>query len=201
MRRRSLVAATAALTLTVTLGLALVGCGGSPRMMPLHAACTTKGLSWKLTLLKKKPHSTHRDATLSIANKGPEPCAFRGFPRLEVRIGKGPSSDAKGRGRPAPIDLPRGGTLTTPLRYKDSDSRPPRPHAPNDRNALNNPNGPNGPNASHGCLISNDTAWVTAPHDRGDGQPITARDEAGKPAQMNICGDTIWMSPPKEVAE
>ncbi|MEU9120230.1 DUF4232 domain-containing protein [Streptomyces sp. NPDC048506] len=178
MRRRSLAATAAALTLAITLGLGLVGCG-SPRMSALHSNCTTKSLRWKLTLLKKKPHSTHRDARLSIANKGPGPCVFHGFPAFAVHVGKGPESDAKGHGRPMPIDLRRGGTLTTALRYKDSD-RVTQPH---------------------GCIVSNDTAVVAAPRDPRDGRPITARDEAGRRTQMSVCEDTIWMSPPKEIAD
>ncbi|TJZ56060.1 DUF4232 domain-containing protein [Streptomyces piniterrae] len=178
MRRRSLLAATAALTLTVTLGLGLIGCG-SPRMAALHADCTTKNLRWKLTLLKKKPHSAQRDARLSSINKGPGACVFRGFPVFAVHVGKGPMSDGKGRGQTMPIDLRRGGTVTTALRYKDSD-RATQPE---------------------GCLVSNDTAVVGAPRDTGYGRPITARDEAGRRAQMNICEDVVWMSPPKEVAE
>ncbi|MFI6768357.1 DUF4232 domain-containing protein [Streptomyces sp. NPDC050355] len=178
MRRRSLLAATAALTLTVTLGLGLLGCG-SPRMAALHADCTTKSLRWKLTVLKKKPHTTHRDARLSIANKGPGTCVFRGFPVFEVHIGKGPLSNGQGHGRTMPIDLPRGGTLTSALRYKDSD-RATQPE---------------------GCMVSTDTAVVAAPRDDRDLRPITAHDEKGRRTSMSICEDTISMSPPTEVAE
>ncbi|MGW1375337.1 DUF4232 domain-containing protein [Streptomyces sp. NPDC002446] len=178
MRRRSLAATAAALAVAIALGLGLAGCG-SPRMVALHDDCTTKSLRWKLTLLKKKPHSTHRNARLSIANKGPGPCVFRGFPVFEVHVGKGPESDAQGHGRTVPIDLRRGGTVTTALRYKDSDL----------------------PMQPDGCLVTNDTAVVAAPHDPRDRRPITARDEAGRRAQMSICEDAIWMGPPMEIAE
>ncbi|MFE0188972.1 DUF4232 domain-containing protein [Streptomyces sp. NPDC058989] len=178
MRRRPLLAAAAALTLTVTLGLGLLGCG-SPRMAALHADCTTKSLRWKLTVLKKKPHSTHRDARLSIANKGPGTCVFRGFPVFEVHVGKGPMSDAQGHGRTMPIDLGRGGTLTTALRYKDSD-RATQPE---------------------GCMVSVDTAVIAAPRDPQGRHPITARDETGRRTQLSVCEDAIWMGPPTEVAE
>ncbi|MEV0370680.1 DUF4232 domain-containing protein [Streptomyces sp. NPDC050636] len=178
MRRRSLLAATTAALILTVLGLGLVGCG-SPRMAALHSDCTTKDLRWKLTLLKKKPHSAHRDARLAIVNKGSQACVFRGFPAFAVHVGKGPESDGKGRGTVMPIDLRRGGTVTTALRYKDSD-RTTQPA---------------------GCLVSNDTAVVAAPRDTSDGAAITARDEAGRRAQMSVCEDTIWMSPPKVVAE
>ncbi|WP_053923211.1 DUF4232 domain-containing protein [Streptomyces chattanoogensis] len=178
MRRRSLLAATtAALTLTVTLGLGAVACG-SARMAALHANCTTKSLRWKLTVLKKVPRSAHREARLSVVNKGAQPCVFHGFPYLMVHVGKGPESDGKGQGPAMPIDLQRGATVTTSLRYRDS--YPGRP--------------------SETCLVSNDTAEVSAPRDRA-GRLIPVRDERGKRSRMDICDHTIWMSPPRQVAE
>ncbi|UQA95157.1 DUF4232 domain-containing protein [Streptomyces halobius] len=178
MRRRSLLAATAAALILTVFGLGLVGCG-SPRMAALHADCTTKDLKWKLAVLKKKPHSTHREARLTAVNEGPGACVFRGFPVFEVHVGKGPESDGKGRGQTMPIDLRRGGTVTTSLRYKDSDRGTP----------------------SAACMVSNDTAVVAAPRDTTGGRAIAARDETGGRARMTICEDTVWMSPPKEIAE
>lgn len=180
MRRRSLLAAAAAaLALTVTAGLALTGCG-SPRMAALHANCTTKGLGWKLTVLKKKPRAEHREARLSVVNKGTDPCVFRGFPAVAVHLGKGPQSDAQGHGRALPIDLRRGATVTTGLRYRD---------CPKD--AL----------LSEPIAVTNDIAVVSAPRDSTDGHAVVARDEKGKRLRMNICADTIWMGPPREAAE
>ncbi|MFG2137047.1 DUF4232 domain-containing protein [Streptomyces sp. NPDC048650] len=178
MRRRSLLAATtAALTLTATLGLALVGCG-SARMAALHANCTTKSLRWKLTVLKKVPRTAHREARLSVVNDGTQPCVFRGFPVVKVHVGKGPESDGKGNGQALPIDLQRGGTVTTGLRYRDSyQGRP-----------------------SEECLVSNGEAVVAAPRDRA-GRAIAVHDERGRRSRMNVCEDTIWMSPPRQVAE
>ncbi|MEU9117703.1 DUF4232 domain-containing protein [Streptomyces sp. NPDC048483] len=178
MRRRSLLAAsTAALTLTLTLGLGVVGCG-SARMAALHANCTTKSLRWKLTVLKKVPRSMHREARLSVVNKGAQPCVFHGFPVVAVHVGKGPESDGKGRGAAAPIDLRRGATVTTSLRYRDAyQGRP-----------------------SESCLVSNEMAVVAAPRDR-TGWAIPVRDERGKRSRMDICEDTIWMSPPRVAAE
>ncbi|MDC7335827.1 DUF4232 domain-containing protein [Streptomyces lydicus] len=186
MLRRSLLgAATAALALTVIAGLGLVGCG-SPRMATLHANCTTKGLKWKLTVLHKAPHSTHRDARLSVVNKSARPCVFGGYPLFEVHVGKGPEADGAGRGTPSPIDLRGGGTVTTALRYKDSDSA----------------TRPASTAASPGCIVSNDEAIVAAPHDyEGGRRPIVARDEAGRRTLLDVCEDTIWMSPPAEVAK
>ncbi|MGW7248290.1 DUF4232 domain-containing protein [Streptomyces decoyicus] len=179
MRRRSLLAVgAAALTLTVTAGLAVTGCGTS-RMTALHANCTTKGLRWKLTVLKKKPHTVHREARLSIANTGAGPCVFRGFPAFEVHVGKGPESGAVGHGKTLPIDLPRGGTVLAPLRYKDC---------------------PKGTPPSAG-MVSNDTAVVSAPRDYPGRQAVVARDEAGKRLRMTLCADRIWMDPPREAAE
>ncbi|MFC9232979.1 DUF4232 domain-containing protein [Streptomyces decoyicus] len=179
MRRRSLLAvAAAALTLTVTAGLAVTGCGSS-RMAALHANCTTKGLRWKLTVLKKKPHTVHREARLSIANTGASPCVFRGFPAFEVHVGKGPESGAVGHGKTLPIDLGRGGTVTAGLRYKDC---------------------PKGTPPSAG-MVSNDTAVVSAPRDYPRRQTVVARDEAGKRLRMTLCADRIWMDPPRVAAE
>lgn len=180
MRRRSLLgAAAAALTLTVTAGLALTGCG-SPRMAALHANCTTKGLGWKVTVLKKKPHAAQRQARLSVVNKGTDPCVFSGFPAFAVHLGKGPQSDARGHGRALPIDLRRGGKVTAGLRYRDCPKGSP----------LNEP-----------VAVTNDTAVVSAPHDKAGGRAVVARDEKGKRLRMNICADTIWMDPPREAAE
>ncbi|MFI2258445.1 DUF4232 domain-containing protein [Streptomyces tubercidicus] len=180
MRRRSLLAAgAAALTLTVTAGLALTGCG-SPRMAALHANCTTKGLRWKVTVLKKQPRAEHREARLSVVNKGADPCVFRGFPAFEVHLGKGPQSDARGHGRALPIDLPRGGRVTAGLRYRDC---------------------PEGSQLNEPVAVTNDTAVVSAPHDYPGRQAVVARDEKGKRLRMNICTDTIWMGPPREAAE
>ncbi|MGW7576136.1 DUF4232 domain-containing protein [Streptomyces sp. NPDC054765] len=179
MRRRSLLTVVAAaLTLTVTAGLALTGCGSS-RMAALHANCTTKGLHWKLTVLKKKPHSVQREAQLSISNKGVGPCVFRGFPVFEIHVGKGPESDAVGHGQAPPIDLQRGGTVTTALRYRD---------CPKDIPASAE-------------WVSNDTAVVSAPRDYPGRKAVVARDEKGKRLRMNLCTDRIWMDPPREATE
>ncbi|MGG2462699.1 DUF4232 domain-containing protein [Streptomyces sp. RGM 3693] len=176
MQRRSVLATTvAALALTVTAGLGLTGCG-SGRMAALHANCKTKGLSWKVTVLKDTPHSTHREARLSGVNKGSQPCVFDGFPTFAVHVGKGPESDGKGQGRTMPIDLGRGGTVTTSLRYKD--------HGPGMTPA--------------DCLVSNDEAVVGAPRDHHQ-KAIKVRDEKGKKTRMNICDQTIWMGPPVEL--
>lgn len=179
MQRRSLRAAVAAaVTLSAAAGLALTGCE-SPRMAALHANCTTKGLRWKLTVLKKKPHSSHRDARLSVVNTGQDPCVFRGFPAFEVHLGKGPESAAKGHGRIMPIDLRRGGTVVTGLRYKDC-----RPHA-----------------AADDFRISNDVAVVSAPRDYPGRRAVVVRDEAGRRRSMDVCAGSIWMGPPQETAE
>ncbi|MFI1156368.1 DUF4232 domain-containing protein [Streptomyces sioyaensis] len=179
VQRRSLLATVAAaLTLSVTAGLALTGCG-SPRMAALHANCTTKGLRWKLTVLKKKPHTPHRDARLSVVNTGDKPCVFRGFPAFEVHLGKGPESDARGHGRIMPIDLRRGGRVVTSLRYKDC-----RKGA-----------------ASDPFMISNDVAVVSAPRDYPGRRAVEVRDESGKRQAMNVCTDSIWMGAPYEAAE
>ncbi|MGD3110413.1 DUF4232 domain-containing protein [Streptomyces sp. YGL11-2] len=173
MQRRSVLATTmAALTLTVTAALALTGCG-SGRMAALHANCKTKSLGWKVTVLKEVPHSPRREARLTAVNKGSQPCVFDGFPTFAVHVGKGPESAGKGQVRTMPIDLRRGGTVTTSLRYKD--------HAPGMKPA--------------DCLVSNDEATVGAPRDHHEKQ-IKVRDEKGKKARMNICEETIWMSAP-----
>ncbi|UKY50545.1 DUF4232 domain-containing protein [Streptomyces inhibens] len=180
MQRRSrLAVVAAALTISVMAGLALTGCG-SPRMAALHANCTTKGLRWKLTVLKRKPHTKNREARLSVVNTGSGPCVFRGFPVVEVHLGKATQSDGEGHGRALPIDLRRGGKITTGLRYRDCPKDAP----------LSDP-----------MAVTNDLAVVSAPHDYPGRRAVAARDEAGKRLSMYICAEKIWMDPPREAAE
>ena len=71
-----------------------------------------------------------------------------------------------------------GGTVTTALRYQDSD----RHTTPAE------------------CIVSNEEAVVSAPQDLRGRAAIPARDEAGRRSWLDICADTVWMSPPKEAA-
>ncbi|WP_234430847.1 DUF4232 domain-containing protein [Streptomyces sp. NRRL F-4489] len=174
-RRSGLATAVAALTLTAAACLALTGCG-SGRMAALHANCRTKALSWKVTVLKAAPNGARREARLSVVNKGSQPCVFDGFPTFAVHVGKGPESDGKGQGRTMPIDLRRGGTVTTSLRYKD--------HVPGMSPA--------------DCLVSNDEVAVGAPRDRHQ-KVIKVRDEQGHKTRMNVCEETVWMTPPVQL--
>lgn len=53
-------------------------------------ACTTKHLRWKLTRADSRSHGAPT-ALLSARNTGSRPCAFDGYPELDVYVGKGPS--------------------------------------------------------------------------------------------------------------
>ncbi|MFJ5534817.1 DUF4232 domain-containing protein [Streptomyces sp. NPDC093261] len=58
------------------------------------AACGTRQLRWKLTRLDGKPDNAPT-ALLSAMNTGPRPCAFDGYPDIDVYVGKGPSVSSK----------------------------------------------------------------------------------------------------------
>ncbi|UNO41755.1 DUF4232 domain-containing protein [Streptomyces sp. MST-110588] len=165
----------------LTLSVGLVGCD-EPRATALRADCTTKNLQWKVTVLKKKPaDGIHHRARLTAKNTGSRECSFRGFPKLEVRVGKGPSVSGKGTGTVLPVSVATGSYVSLDLRYDD---------------ATRKGGGP------EDCSVQNGAAYATAPHDkqvRGIGS-IPVVDEKGGPASFNVCSATVRMSPPKRPA-
>ncbi|MCS0605925.1 DUF4232 domain-containing protein [Streptomyces sp. LP11] len=114
MARRT--AAVCALGL-VTL-LAAVGCGRSDSASDARIAdCGSAQLSWKMTLRPGTPRHTPT-ATLSAAHKGSTPCAFDGYPRLSVSVGKGPSADSRPQRRtPVHLLLKPGHSIAIPVFY------------------------------------------------------------------------------------
>ncbi len=98
MRKRPLT--VAALAVLVLSG-GLVACD-DPRVDAFQANCTTKGLKWKVTVLKKKARTPHREARLSAVNTGANGCVFRGYPDFMVHAGKAWQADSRGPGPDAP---------------------------------------------------------------------------------------------------
>ncbi|OKI04414.1 hypothetical protein A6A06_06270 [Streptomyces sp. CB02923] len=172
MRKRPLM--VAALAVLVLSG-GLVACD-EPRVDALHASCTTKDLRWKVTVLKKKARSTHREGRLSAVNTGARECVFRGFPDFLVRVGKGPEAGGVGHGRARAVSLPAGSGVVVDLRYRDAERGHP---APAD------------------CLVGNGSAEVTAPRDT-QGTLVRAWDESGRRARLDVCDNVIRMEPPRK---
>lgn len=80
-------------------------------------ACGTEQLRWRLTLLTVKP-SKEPTALLSATNTGATPCAFDGYPDLEVHLGKGPAVDAQPKTTTrVRLLLGHGRTVEIPLFY------------------------------------------------------------------------------------
>ncbi|MEU7147588.1 DUF4232 domain-containing protein [Streptomyces sp. NPDC039022] len=175
MRKRPLTVAALAV---LALSGGLVACD-EPRMDALHAKCTTEDLKWKVTVLKKKARSTHREGRLSAVNTGSGRCVFGGYPAFRVYLGKGPFANGVGQGRTRPVGLPSGGRVVIDLQYRDPAGRRP---APDD------------------CRITNGHAVAAAPRDTGDGAMAPIRDEKGRETGMDVCGDVIRMAPPRAAA-
>ncbi|MFH8347237.1 DUF4232 domain-containing protein [Streptomyces sp. NPDC018045] len=171
MRKRPLT--VAALAVLVLSG-GLVACD-EPRVHALRASCTTADLKWKVTVLKKKPRSTHREGRLSAVNTGASECVFRGFPALLVHVGKGPEAGGVGHGRARAVSLPSGKGVVVDLRYRG---------APRERPSQDD------------CLVSDGAAEVAAPRDT-KGTRVQVWDERGERARLDVCGDVIRMGPPR----
>ncbi|MFH8410009.1 DUF4232 domain-containing protein [Streptomyces sp. NPDC018019] len=174
MRKRPLIVVVLAV---LVLGGGLVACD-EPRVDALHASCTTKDLTWKVTVLKKKARSMHREGRLSAVNTAARECVFRGYPDFVVHVGKGPEADGVGQGRARPVSLPSGKGLVVDLRYRDAEAGHPDPAD---------------------CLVSNGRAVVAAPRDNR-GTEVQVRDEKGRESRMDVCDDVIRMAPPRAAA-
>ncbi|GGY07303.1 hypothetical protein GCM10010510_61570 [Streptomyces anandii JCM 4720] len=99
-----------------TLGPAATGVS-STAPTGARLACGTEQLRWRLTLLTVKP-SKEPTALLSATNTGATPCAFDGYPDLEVHLGKGPAVDAQPKTTTrVRLLLGHGRTVEIPLFY------------------------------------------------------------------------------------
>ncbi|MFH8595427.1 MULTISPECIES: DUF4232 domain-containing protein [Streptomyces] len=171
MRKRPLT--VAALAVLVLSG-GLVACD-DPRVDAFQANCTTKGLKWKVTVLKKKARTPHREARLSAVNTGANGCVFRGYPDFMVHAGKAWQADAVGQGRTRPVSLPSGKGVVVDLRYRDAEVKP---------------------TEDGGCWAKGDDVVVGAPRDGGR-TAIKAQDEKGRRTDMVLCDYRISMAPPR----
>ncbi|WP_238783668.1 DUF4232 domain-containing protein [Streptomyces monomycini] len=174
MRKRPLTVAALAV---LALSGGLVACD-EPRVDALHAKCTTKDLKWQVTVLKKKPRSTHREGRLSAVNTGSGKCVFGGYPAFRVFLGKGPFANGVGQGRTRPVGLPRGGSVVIDFQYRD----------------------PAGERPALDDCFTNGHAVAAAPRDTGRDAMAPIQDEKGRETGMDVCGDVIRMAPPRETS-
>ncbi|MGV9245575.1 DUF4232 domain-containing protein [Streptomyces sp. NPDC003710] len=142
------------------------------------AACRTPQLRWKLTRLEGKTHNAPT-ALLSATNTGTRPCAFDGYPGIDVYVGKGPSVSSKPKSiTSVRLVLNAGHAAEFPLFYT--------PTA--------------GPHGS--CFIPGDDdprVSVRPPHaaagDYGASAQLT--DVNGRHLRVQVCGTTIQLGAPQ----
>ncbi|MEV6028036.1 DUF4232 domain-containing protein [Streptomyces sp. NPDC052036] len=149
---------------------------------PSHAkgtgACGTPHLRWKLTRLDGKPHNAPT-ALLSATNTGPRPCAFDGYPVVDVYVGKGPSVSSKPKKNTSVrLTLNAGHAVVFPLFYAPTAA-------------------PRG-----GCFIPGDDdprisvrPPHAAAHDYGAFAQLT--DANGRRLRAQVCGTTIQLGAPQ----
>ncbi|MFB7241439.1 hypothetical protein CW362_12885 [Streptomyces populi] len=167
----------------LTLALAVSACGHTD-VQPHRAAsttgsaspagCRTASLTWTLVLLPERTGG-RRDARLTAANKAPEACLFAGYPGFSVHNGKANSIEGTGHGHPKSFTLRKGTGVTVDLRYT--------------------PRGAKG--AGDYCVTENE-ALVSAPHNPdSDRVNVPVVETRHKAAEIDACGDSISMSPPR----
>ncbi|WP_225829832.1 DUF4232 domain-containing protein [Streptomyces sp. NK08204] len=161
------------LTLAVLLGLSSCG-GGHTRA----AACGSHQLRWKWTLLADKPAGAPT-AMLSATNRRARPCAFDGYPQLDVWVGKAQDvqSEPVKKAVPVRLELKPGRTVDFPLFYQ--------PHEV--------------PRES--CWISgeyNASSDVVPPHpaQHDYGSFVHPTDAQGHRLPTQVCSDTVQLGPP-----
>ncbi|MEV6837266.1 DUF4232 domain-containing protein [Streptomyces sp. NPDC051133] len=173
MARRTL--AVAALGLVALLGTAACGKDqGSSDARPV--ACQASQLGWKMTRLSGGRQSTPA-ATLSAENKGSKPCAFDGYPEIDVYVGKGPSADGRPKKGATPVhsELNPGHAVEFPLFYEATAT-------PGD-----------------GCEVSAEydpSITVVPPHTR-KGSLIKMTDAKGRHVRAQVCGTGIELGSPQ----
>ncbi|MEV5592809.1 DUF4232 domain-containing protein [Streptomyces sp. NPDC052496] len=176
MRKRPLTAAALAV---LVLSGGLVACD-DPRVDVFQANCTTKALKWKVTVLKKKARTPHREARLAAVNTGADGCVFRGYPEFLVHSGKAGQADGVGQGRTRPVSVPSGKGVVVDLRYRDVEAGRP---------------------GDGDCWVKNGSAVVAAPRD-GDRTEVGVQDEKGRRMEfMDVCDHRIRMAPPRAAAD
>ncbi|GAA1912216.1 DUF4232 domain-containing protein [Streptantibioticus ferralitis] len=135
--------------------------------------CRTHALKWTFTLLNAEGPGQQPNARLSAVNRGKDRCVFGGYPGVDVHNGKANSVDGVGRGRPAPVTLPKGEGVTVDVRYT-----------------------PRGTKGASDLCVSESEAVVRAPQDAARAAvPIT--DTRHKTAKFKACGETMLLSPPR----
>lgn len=145
----------------------------SPSLPPKPAECRTRSLRWTLVLLPAKS-SGLRNARLTAANSGPEPCVFAGYPDFLVHNGKANSLRGVGHGHPKAVSLRSGAEVTVDLHYTPSDAK-----------------------GTGGYCVRDSEALVSAPHNPDSGRTdVPVMDTHHHAAQIDACGDSISMSLP-----
>ncbi|MGK4584076.1 DUF4232 domain-containing protein [Kitasatospora sp. HPMI-4] len=144
------------------------------------ANCTSKQLRWTLVHLEHAPMTPGDPAVarLTAQNGGGTACAFDGYPRFRVHVGKGPEVVAVG-GRTAPsrLVLAPGHSAVVDLHYSEV------------------------PDTSGICYFPSDDLARgqvlpphAAPHEIGTGLRMT--DTHGKRVAIAVCENHLWMSAP-----
>ncbi|MEU6366727.1 DUF4232 domain-containing protein [Streptomyces sp. NPDC046931] len=142
------------------------------------AACATPQLRWKLTRLDRKTHNAPT-ALLSATNTGTRPCAFDGYPDIDVYVGKGPSVSSKPkRVTSVRLVLNAGHAVEFPLFYAPTAD----------------------PQGS--CFIPGDDdprISVRPPHAAGGDYGASAQltDVKGRHLRAQVCGTTIQLGAPQ----
>ncbi|MBN0048772.1 DUF4232 domain-containing protein [Streptomyces actuosus] len=174
MARRTVVPVIGLLIGLVTLPVT-AACGRHPSV----ADCRSPHLHWRLTRLSERAPGAPA-ALLSGTNTGARPCAFDGYPQLDVRVGKaqGVRSEPREKGEPARLVVEPGRTVDVPLFYRPDGGAP------------------------GSCWIAggyNASSRVVPPHATGDddGSPVHFTDAGGHRLPTQVCSDTLRMGPPR----
>ncbi|MDT0466620.1 DUF4232 domain-containing protein [Streptomyces gibsoniae] len=142
------------------------------------AACGTPHLRWKLTRLDGKRHNTPT-ALLSATNTASRPCAFDGYPDIDVYVGKGPSVSSKPKkSTSVRLALNAGHAVVFPLFYVATPDRHGSCFIPGDNDPRVSVRPPH-----------------AAAHDYGAFAQLT--DANGRRVPAQVCGTTIQLGSPQ----
>ncbi|MEV5876136.1 DUF4232 domain-containing protein [Streptomyces sp. NPDC052101] len=167
------------LGLAALLGLTACGGGqGHSHAAAAPSACGSPQLRWKWTRLADKPSGAPA-ALLTATNTSSKPCAFDGYPQLQVWVGKAQDvqSEPGKKAEPVRLVLDPGRTADFPLFYQPYDV----------------------PRGS--CWIAGDlnaSSGVVPPHPakRDYGSFVHLTDTSGHRLPAQVCSDTIQIRPP-----